>query len=86
MDVTMKTRHSFQKMYPNPHNINKFLKLKTKVVRVSISNDIINIDTDGDLDTHDLAQLEEFLKVGINSIWRFVSKQSVKDEDEQHGR
>lgn len=66
-------KSKFERMYPNPANINAQLKgqLKTKITRVEVSSNEVVIETEESLTTSDKQALEEFLKVGLNSIWKF---------------
>ena len=70
------TKNIFRKVFPNPENIETHLglDLKTKIKSVTITSDEVIIETEAKLSTPERESLEEFLKYGLNSIWKFVKE------------
>jgi len=58
--------------------------MNAKVIKTTETSNEIIIETDKELTDLEKAQLENFLQVGINSIWKFVKSEKVKKEDGKH--
>jgi len=74
-------KNKFRKVFPNPTNIQNYLgsKIKTKILRVTLTSNEITIETEEALTEVEKTALEEFLKFGLNSIWKFVKSEVTKD-------
>ncbi len=79
----MNWESKFEKIPPNPVNIQQYLgtKIKAKILSVTIRGEEITIETDTALTTTEQAELTEFLKTGVNSLWKFKEQKEKKEKD-----
>ena len=65
-------------------NINEYLKekLKVKIISVNLTGHTIKIVTEKEMDSKDIKTIEDFLKYGINSIWKFKEQKEKEPPKE----